>query len=160
MIEIPLRGRDGSLRATAFVDDEDWSFAQVAWFFQHGYARREVGGRANRAVHYLHRDVLGLRGGDGRQVDHINGDRLDDRKANLRLISHRDNGQNIVRSYGTSSYRGVSWDDERGKWAAYAKLAGRKHHLGRFDDELDAAHAASEFRLAHMPFTNEARTAA
>jgi hypothetical protein len=74
-----------------------------------------------------------------RQVDHVNGDRLDNRRANLRLATQRENSANTrKRSSNKSGVKGVVWDKARKKWAAYIKVNYRSIGLGRFDT-IDAA---------------------
>jgi HNH endonuclease/AP2 domain len=94
----------------------------------------------------------------GMEVDHINGDRLDNRKENLRVVYRWQNRQNTVyRHPGTSQYRGVGWDKSRNKWIAGVQIAGKRYNFGRFDDELEAARAAEEGRARLMKYHNEAR---
>jgi hypothetical protein len=101
----------------------------------------------------MHRFLMGLDFGDRREVDHINGDKLDNRRANLRVVTHAQNGQNVRISIPrTSSYRGVYWITARGRWAAKAKLNGQDVWIGLFDDEREAALAAEAYRRSHMPF--------
>lgn len=72
----------------------------------------------------------------GSEVDHIDGDGLNNTKTNLRIVSHKQNQQNIRPRVGVSSkYKGVSWHNQAQKWRAY--LRGR--HLGLFEDETSAA---------------------
>lgn len=80
---------------------------------------------------------------DGRSADHINGDKLDNRRVNLRecLQGQRDNLQNQrLAAHNSSGYRGVTWDRRLGKWWAKAKIAGE---------------AAAQFRRDHMPFATD-----
>lgn len=152
---IPLRRRDGSISACSIVDASATRIADVRWRLNpNGYAARK--GPRNTSI-YLHREVLGLRKGDGLEVDHINGDRLDNRRANLRVATAAQNQQNVPSYEGTSSYRGVHWDSRVRAWRASATLAGRKYELGCFASELAAAETASAFRAEHMPFSNESR---
>ncbi len=102
----------------------------------------------------MHRLILGLEAGDPLQADHINRDRLDNRRANLRAVTASQNRHNQGSRPGSSStHRGVSWSEKRGRWEASVNVNGRAHFLGRFADELDAARVASEFRREHMPFS-------
>lgn len=75
------------------------------------------------------------------QIDHINGDRADNRIANLRVVSHQQNQANrkTFRSPSTSQYRGVH---KRGsKWRAQIRINQRTRHIGTFASEEDAAAA-------------------
>ena len=77
----------------------------------------------------------------GEYVDHINGDRRDNRRANLRLVS---NGQNIQRSTkparAASGYRGVR-QVSQGCWIAQITHQYRNHYIGAFPNPEEAAHA-------------------
>jgi hypothetical protein len=73
-------------------------------------------------------------------VDHINGDGLDNRKANLRTATPRQNAWNS-RAYGKSKYKGIWQVKGTGKWCARIKVNGKVRNLGRFDDEVEAAKA-------------------
>lgn len=155
---IPLHDRHGEIKAFAVVDHGDAHLASKRWSpHGDGYAVRYAAVNGRQTSILLHREILGLRPGDGTQVDHINGNRLDCRRANLRIGTHSLNAQNVPLRGGTSSYRGVCWHD--GKSRAYATLNGRQHNLGRFEREEDAAEAARAFRAQHMPFANERRAA-
>lgn len=75
------------------------------------------------------------------QIDHVNGDRSDNRLANLRSASIAENRQNQTSKRGSSRYIGVSWNARSLMWQAHIAVDGRSHYLGLFDSE-EAAHAA------------------
>ena len=76
----------------------------------------------------------------GMQVDHIDGNRLNNCRDNLRICSHAQNMRNQKLSKrNTSGYKGVSYDRARRKWAANITAFRRCHHLGRFADPIEAA---------------------
>jgi len=77
---------------------------------------------------------------EGKEIDHINGDGLDNRRENLRIVSHRTNQQNRHENK-TSRYPGVSWCKQHKKWKAQIHLSGANTYLGYFDVEEDAARA-------------------
>ena len=87
----------------------------------------------------MHRDVLDVP--KGMQVDHINHNGLDNRKANLRPATQQQNMWNRrkMRSRCTSKYLGVS--RQWGKWVAAIQEDGKYKCLGRFDSEIEAAKA-------------------
>lgn len=69
------------------------------------------------------------------EVDHINGDRLDNRLSNLREVTSRENSQNVQRmTRNKSGTTGVHWHAETGKWRAKITLGGKTEELGLFDD--------------------------
>lgn len=82
---------------------------------------------------YMHRVILGVPG----QVDHINRDGLDNRRANLRpaTLSQQRGNAGQRRDAKSSRYKGVSW--QAGRWRAMIA----HQHIGRFDDEDEAARA-------------------
>lgn len=76
------------------------------------------------------------------EIDHINGNKGDNRITNLREVTRQQNTFNVARrSTNTSGYKGVSWCSRRKMWSAYGFIAGVKKHLGRYH-QLEAAVAA------------------
>lgn len=79
------------------------------------------------------------------EIDHINGDRSDNRIANLRLASRVQNLANRQKQKDTSSkYKGVYWNKKEKKWKASIRTEGKKIHLGYFVSEELAAKAYDE----------------
>lgn len=74
-------------------------------------------------------------------VDHRNRNPSDNSWKNLRKATKSENGANLKRDYGTSRFKGVSWNSSRGKWAAHIRINYKKEHLGLFEDEREAATA-------------------
>jgi hypothetical protein len=69
----------------------------------------------------------------GQQVDHIDGDPLNNRRANLRLVTGSQNQQNRRRAANNSSGRkGVTWHQRDGRWQVRIQLAGQRIHLGYY----------------------------
>jgi HNH endonuclease/AP2 domain len=151
---IPLVRKDGSERASALVDADVYTeLVRLSWFFNKGYAASSCKDGDRFRVKLMHREVLGLEWGDRRHTDHINRDRLDNRRANLRVVSLEENTQNRPSQKGSSSrFRGVSWNKAKRRWTAQVVSDGRYHRLGAYINEIDAAIAAEAFRRAHMPF--------
>ena len=79
-------------------------------------------------------------------VDHINGNGLDNRKDNLRIVTPEQNNYNTVKGFnrGSSRYKGVGKCKDRQKWYARIGYKGRRINLGMFDNEIDAAKAYDE----------------
>ena len=78
----------------------------------------------------------------GVMVDHINRDRLDNRRANLRMATNAQNQANVTKRQGmTSRYKGVSRHTATGRWQARISVEGKQMHLGYFAHEADAARA-------------------
>ena len=141
------------------IDDEDAEkLAGRTWRIhpsRHSVLYVVAGDGPSRAR--LH-NVIGGALPPGYTWDHINGDGLDNRKANLRPATHAQQGQNH-RSHGDSAsvFRGVYWYAASRKWQAQCKLNGKKYHLGYFEDEAEAGAVAAAFRSEHMPFAVEGR---
>lgn len=158
-IRLPLRRKDGTIKAHALIDPEDAHLAEHTWhLLTIGYVARTV--HVPRQCVYLHREVLGLTRGDGLQGDHIDGNPLDCRRSNPRVVTHAQNGQNGAPRGGSSAHRGVYWGRHIGKWIANGSENGKTRYLGSFDDELDAAAAARAWRDATMTHANEDRSVA
>lgn len=99
MKKLPLRNREGKVIAHALVDDTDHrALRDQRWSLNsHGYVQGW-----NGTVCKLHRVLLGLSRGDGNVVDHINGNRLDNRRKNLRLVNVTINNRNLQRAQKNS----------------------------------------------------------
>lgn len=157
---IPLLNRHGESVGTAFVSESDYDWLSAfAWRLgRPGYAQRTVfaGKGATPRVLLMHREILGLRRGDGLYGDHINGRKLDNRRTNLRVLTPAQSAQNVSSTTGsTSRYRNVDWWESRQKWRVRGYAEGRHHHIGYFDDEDEAGAAAEAWRREHMPFARE-----
>ena len=96
----------------------------------------------------VHRWVMGATHRDGRIVDHINGNRLDERKVNLRFVTASESSAN-VKGRTSSGYRGVY--PMRGKWQAKGKRGGRLYYLDTYDTPQEAARVAHLWRLENLP---------
>jgi hypothetical protein len=98
------------------------------------------GGRGSRNQTYMHRVIMLP---DPEQVvDHVNGDPLDNRRANLRLCTYSINNANVgLPVSNTSGFRGVSWYMRTGRWRAMISRENYQVGLGYYDNPLDAARA-------------------
>lgn len=154
--KIPLRARDGTVRAWTLVDELDFEKLTFWHWHVHGrYVARNVpvGVRRQRPM-LMHRQILGLALDDPSHTDHRNRDKLDNRRGNLRAVTKAQNQQNVDANRGARSrYRGVSL--VRGKWQAEVQVRGVRHYLGYFTDEDEAGEVAAEFRREHMPYAIE-----
>lgn len=129
MNTITLRRYMGRKPLTALVDDEDYAaITQHTWQRNfHGY----VVGNIDGTDVYLHRFIMGYP--EGRVVDHINGDKLDNRRSNLRVCKHKENTRNARRSKNnTSGHTGVSYRPKRKSYRAYITVDRRQIGLGHY----------------------------
>lgn len=87
---------------------------------------------------YLH--VLIMNPGKNEEVDHINGNRLDNRRENLRICTHQQNMMNRgIQKNNTSGVIGVYYSEKYSKWHARIKVNGKYIHLGYFNNLDEAA---------------------
>lgn len=151
MKEIPLtRGY------VALVDDEDFAKLQgCAW--QAGvvpgrkavYANGRVPNSGKRGKHVIMHRVI-MDAPPGVDVDHIDGNGLNNQRSNLRLCSRKDNLRNRgALSRNTSGYKGVTWSKKKKKWYAQIRVDGKNKSLGFHDDIQAAALAYQDAAKEH-----------
>lgn len=127
----------------AIIDEIDADLDDFKWYNNgNDYACRKPNLKPRI---YLHRVILQrIIGRDlvqGEEADHINRNRLDNRRSNLRVSDRSLNASNrALQTNNTSKYRGV-WLNEIGKWRADIKVRGKKICLGTFVTPEEAAHA-------------------
>lgn len=106
----------------------------------------------------MHRLILGLTKGDGKQTDHINFNGLDNCRQNIRIVTRSQNNHHRRSFSGSSLYKGVTWQINRGKWQAQIRYNNKRIYIGTFRNEIDAAKAynkkANELfgEFAHLNF--------
>ena len=84
-------------------------------------------------------------------VDHINNNRCDNRKANLRVCTQHQNSMNCATPINnTSGYKGVSWSKRKNKWRAYIKYNYKQIYLGLYNNKTDAAKAYNEAAIKYF----------
>ena len=147
--KLPLVKGNGEVVAYALVDEDDHGdLAPITWRRSgNGYPAASLGDGGQTA---LHRMLLGLGRGAKDVADHINHDILDNRRANLRIVTQAGNCQNQGAITTSSRFRGVSWHPA-GSWHAFAAVDGKRNLLGSYLCETVAALAAEHFRHHHMP---------
>lgn len=139
-------------KVTILYDEFDHELvSKHKWFLSHGYPVRNtiVGGKRTKQL--LSREILGLK--DRHLLcDHINGNKLDNRRCNLRIVNSSQN--NINRKYfGTSGYKGVSKlqrkPTHRVKWVA--RITNPKDNklikIGEYDTPIEAAKAYDQMAI-------------
>jgi hypothetical protein len=104
---------------------------------------RYSGKKISKTVHSVVFDAFNGSDRNGFVIDHIDGNRKNNRAENLRLLT---SGQNIFRAKkGNSVYRGVHWCKAKKKFIAEGSRWGRKKSLGQFDCDLLAAFEVAKF---------------
>ena len=103
-------------------------------------ARTEITDNLKSRIIFMQRDIM--QPTDELEVDHRNCDSLDNRRDNLRIVTHAQNMRNRRKRKNTSSrYIGVSFHKKRKHWTANIRRNGKKIWLGSFKNEIDAARA-------------------
>ena len=158
--KIPLSGRKGA-GLFALVDKQDYDFLNGwKWSWKDGYAGRSAS-HSESLEHdnilraktiRMHRVILPCDA--PLQIDHINGDKLDNRRCNLRAVTMHQNQMNRTQSCAnTSGYRGVSRHKnlKKNPWVAKISLWGQKKtlHLGYFatPEEASAVYEAAALEM-------------
>lgn len=128
----------------ALVDDADYErIARHRWHRSaFGYAVRFVTEDGKPRVVWMHREVM--HAPRGLEVDHINRDRLDNRRSNLRLATHAENSRNTRSKRGVGEVPGVGFHKASGTWRAYIRVNGKQIEKSGFADKA----AAVEYRIA------------
>jgi hypothetical protein len=133
-----------SLGKFAVIDDEDYeSVSFFNWSFSGGYAFNVMTG--------IHLHSFLMNPPPGLHVDHINGDRLDNRRENLRIATTAQNQMNKRSdSNNLSGYKGVQFDKGCIKpWAARIQVDGSYLRLGNFYTKEEAALTYNEAAIKH-----------
>lgn len=128
----------------ALVDDSDFDYLnQFNWYVfksnNTSYAVRTIYTDGKSKSRRMHRDILG-NDLNRPNIDHKNGDGLDNQRLNLRFCNQSENNMNKRARVGCSSiYKGVYWKKQVSKFASTIKINGKSKHLGFFSDEVMAA---------------------
>jgi hypothetical protein len=121
----------------AYVDAADYEWlSQWNWHLDSGYAARYE----KRKAIFMHRLILPPP--EGKLVDHIDGNRANNCRCNLRVATREQNSRNQRKHNGSYSvFKGVFYSKDKHKWYAKCKYQGKPHRLGYFDTEVEAARA-------------------
>ncbi len=130
---------------TEFRIDLD-DYARVSAHTWHRTGRGYAGAYIDGIYVRLHRFIMNAP--INLQVDHINLDKSDNRKSNLRLATHKENKRNVgLQSNNTSGLKGVRYYKPRNKYVARIKVDGKDIHLGYFASVIEAAQAYNRAAL-------------
>jgi hypothetical protein len=151
--DIPLINKYGLIIDFAIVDKNDYEEVnKYNWYKDaSGYAIRNY--RID-PISRMHHMIIG-KPDDGFVVDHINGNRLDNTRLNLRVVTESGNNQNrpkIIKENTSSKYIGVAFDKKHKKW----RVRCAKKNLGSFENEIDAAKRYDTYAL--LKFGKDAQT--
>jgi len=154
MKEIPLtQGK------VALVDDADYdNVAKYQWYAKSSYhqwyaVRHGYTTEGKRPCFLMHRAIM--EACRRQEIDHVNGNGLDNRRCNLRFCTRTENQRNRWSTSGSSQYKGVGWHAQVCKWQAQIQIDGKVRYLGVFLNEEEAACAYDV--AAHQYFGEFAR---
>lgn len=146
-VAIPLADRNGLVLDYTLVSLDDFErVGRLRWYKgNHGYAVRKPwnGGRPFQEL--LHRVVCGLGRGDERQVDHLNRNRLDNRRCNLEVVTREENFRRARETQNAEASYVHHWK-RRDRWQAYFVRGSRRIHLGNFGTREEAVAAVERAR--------------
>lgn len=137
----------------AVVDFADFELVRPFKWSTARHQRRHYASRsAGRTSRLMHNHITGVK-----QVDHRNGNGLDNRRCNLRLFNQSQNMKSFRRKPDgtTSKFRGVNWDAILDLWVAMSNHGGKTKRIGKFESEEDAARAWDADAVRHG-FSEEA----
>lgn len=113
------------------IKDRVWTLSKAGYAVSLDYTD------ASTSMHVL---IFGRQ--HGKMIDHIDGNKLDNRRKNLRFATASENQFNTgIRKTNTSGCKGVSWNHRQSKWIANIRSDGKKIYLGSFSDKYEAAAA-------------------
>lgn len=138
----------------AIVDVED--FEKLKGYSWHAkrcrcnyYVSRAYIRDGKKTTMTMHRQIM--QAADELFVDHVNHNGLDNRRANLRVVTLQQNNWNNRQGFdrGKSKYKGVKWDKRRKKWCVVLSHKGSQRYIGHFADEVEAARAYDNAAKSH-----------
>lgn len=141
----------------ALIDDEDFEYlSKYKWYANEDnktgkyYAKRAIYINGKQVKIPMQRVILNAP--FNMEIDHINGNTLDNRRTNLRICTHAQNCKNCIRKKGVSKYRGVYWYKNTKRWKSQISIDNKRISLGYYKNEIDAAIA---YNLAAMKYHRE-----
>lgn len=135
----------------AIVDDKDHEYLnQFKWHFSNGYACRHIKtANGNDSKITMHQEIMQTP--KGMETDHVNLNKLDNKRSNLRIVTKKQNSFNKqIGARNKSGYKGVSWFKRDSRWVVHIKVNGRTRNLGYFNDIKEAARRYNQVAQEHF----------
>lgn len=136
MKQIQLGGRNNTqIKGYTLVDDDIFDeLNKYNWCFDGKYVSRTVKGEKIK----MHRVIMNPQ--KGMQVDHIDGNKLNNQRQNLRICTNAQNSRNRrLRSDNKTGFKGVFWRERDKVFTAYITYNQKNKHLGTFRSAVEAA---------------------
>jgi len=123
----------------AIVDDDDFGeLSKNKWCYLNGYAVRGISIKNKSHTVFMHRQIN--KTPEGMSTDHVDGNKLNNKKENLRTCTESENKRNAkTPKTNKSGYKGVSFSSSHKKWYAIIKNNGKSLWIGGYDNKTDAA---------------------
>jgi hypothetical protein len=163
--EIEISGKSGEGGKVTIVSEEDYEYLkQFSWRLESsGYVvtfdKEKYKNTKKLGYLYMHRMIN--KTPNELFTDHINGNRLDNRRENLRTVTKSQNMLNKgTPRHNKSGYKGVYCHKQNNKWRASISIYGKQTHIGYFESKEDAARAYNEMALKYhgeYAFLNEVK---
>jgi|SRR3990167_74362 len=131
----------------AIVDDQDYKNLLFCSWSMSGNG--DVQAWINGGMISLHRYLMGKK--IGFEIDHVNGNKLDNRRKNLRFCSRHQNSANKNKySTNTTGFKGVTWEKQINKFAARITFKYKNITLGRFNTAIEVARAYNKAAVKYF----------
>lgn len=131
---------------------------EAGWVTSRGYRKIQIEGKD----FYAHRIIwMMVHGVEPDEIDHINGNKDDNRLKNLRSVLRVENTKNMKTPIrNTSGVMGVSWHKPLNKWRVQINIDKKKKHLGYFTDIAEATKCRKDAENQYKYHANHGRLAA
>lgn len=143
MKSLELKNAHGTF---AVVDDEDYErVSQWQWLLRERKGLCYAIRYENQQCIFLHREIM--RAGHGTNIDHRNGDGLNNTRLNLRFCTHTENLRNSTSRVGSSKFKGVHWDNTKRRWCAQITIGNNQKIRRYFQDDESAARVYDQLAI-------------
>jgi hypothetical protein len=134
----------------ALVDDEDYALLnQWKWCANYAHNKVYASRKEGKKSIYMHKSIMNTPA--GMEVDHKDGNGINNQKYNLRNCTHAQNLSNLgMRKNNTSGYKGVTWVARRKRFMAQIAVRGKHIGLGYYKNPIDAAKAYDEAAIENF----------
>lgn len=141
--EIVLYNNNCNEIGRVIIDLEDVEkIKNYKWSLKNGYAFNTEVGLLHRFLNEYPNDMV---------IDHINLNKLDNRRSNLRICTYSQNNMNTkIKSSNTSGTKGVWWNAKREKWIAEIMIDNKKYYLGEFINKEEAIKTRKEAEIKYF----------